>query len=1152
MDQPHPSNLASVQYELLEDMSPETLNHHRVTGPQIFTDGSKIEDRVGAALTWWEEGREINHNLFSLNPACTVFQSELYALMRAAETAETSGYQTVNILSDSRSSLDLLKNAKTCHPIARAIKESLRRAKTAGTEIRLFWLRAHVGIAGNERADELAKAAALRTQERYDYAKIPISYVKKKIREETVRKWQDRYNSSSTGSVTKTFLPDVSKAHRIILSMGTTPIRTQVLTGHGGIAEYLHRFKLKSSPGCECDDDISESVWHIILECPRFGAARSDLETRLDKKLAKSELQNVITDPKSRPHFLSFAENSFLIASRRNAVSSVPSEQRPPSQTSVNPVPTASTSAQTAPTIQVPRRVTDEAFLSCGEDGEPGLRTRGVALFMDVNSERLGIGFCNLASRKYVTISPGLAVLLNGSTSRTSMRRKTYDALAEVELADRRCRIVRAKNKIIALFEGNTEESQFAQACSVLASFGEAEPEVIGGSRIISVDAMVVAHLKGQTVDRMGAIRASQRHEVVVYEDRGEDLSFLKAPQTAAATQNPTGENGTTNAETTMTGSERLEQRLVQQRKTEGELRKKIQKMERTAALERLKLSVKLFNQSSRTIQKINFKNKATIRSVKVEKEQIEALIEFLKEPKAPLEPLKPKPTMADLGLVQPPIYIEADKSPNHFVNAFLEFVALTKATLEANAITCKEILKAYRIGARDLLDQRLEKAEAAIHNSTTSTIIRGKCVGKHMAAYNETTGFVALDENEFGKTSQLRFGTPPNDPIAVTTKNTKIMLDDRILRMAISMVNDLSSGANWDVPLIEWVNGVPGCGKTSWVISSFDIGHDIVITTTVEAAKDLREKLAYRMGTDAAKKVRTMASMLINGVSESERTNCKRILIDEALMNHFGAIVMATRITGASEVVLIGDQNQLPYIERNNLFPLEYCRPDLVTAITKELLCTHRNPMDVAYALSEVYSGIYSSKCLVHSLTLERFTGARIEKTLPNTLYLVLTQVEKKSLIHEGFGIGENSRTLTVHEAQGLTYETVVIVRADTSKMQLHDSVPHAVVAISRHTQRCIYYTDNTDDAIARFITRAQAATASKIRDYNLRMAVKARDEATIKIIVRAEGRKDTIKETRAKAALAAPTTSKNTKKVNNFRKLLRNCADTIIGIID
>ncbi|XP_072939010.1 uncharacterized protein [Epargyreus clarus] len=256
--------------------------------------------------------------------------------------------------------------------------------------------------------------------------------------------------------------------------------------------------------------------------------------------------------------------------------------------------------------------------------------------------------------------------------------------------------------------------------------------------------------------------------------------------------------------------------------------------------------------------------------------------------------------------------------------------------------------------------------------------------------------------------------------------------------------------------------------------------------------------RLTHRTGKSgklATMKVRTLASVLVNG----SKGSCRRLLVDEALMNHFGAIVMAIRLTGATEVILIGDINQLPYIERNNLFELQYCRPNQVTGISQELLCTHRNPMDVAYALSEVYSGIYSSTSRIRSLKLKRYTDAQVPKTLEKTLYLVHTQAEKESLKKEGFGSGEGSRTLTIHEAQGQTYETVVIVRTSAKHLQLHDSVPHAVVAVSRHTISCTYYTDCSNDAIAQFILRAMTATDERLEDYNISMAIRSGDSKVI-----------------------------------------------------
>nr|XP_026496433.1 uncharacterized protein LOC113400950 [Vanessa tameamea] len=200
----------------LESLDSQTLEEHHIVGPLIFTDGSKIEGKVGAALTWWDQGRESRYSTFRLEPHNTVFQSEMYALFRAIKMVKKSKQRSTNILSYSRSSLDLLRCPLVTHPLALEMKECLREIQEEGRTVRFIWLRAHVGTPGNERADELVKKAALTKNTAPDYDKVPISYVRRQIREETVKRWQLRYDSSPTGSVTKLFLPDIKKAKKLV------------------------------------------------------------------------------------------------------------------------------------------------------------------------------------------------------------------------------------------------------------------------------------------------------------------------------------------------------------------------------------------------------------------------------------------------------------------------------------------------------------------------------------------------------------------------------------------------------------------------------------------------------------------------------------------------------------------------------------------------------------------------------------------------------------------------------------------------------------------------------------------------------------------------------------------------------------------------
>lgn len=54
-------------------------------------------------------------------------------------------------------------------------------------EIQFYWIKGHVGIPGNERADELAKDAALKLKPKSAYDCFPLALAKRSIRAHTLR-----------------------------------------------------------------------------------------------------------------------------------------------------------------------------------------------------------------------------------------------------------------------------------------------------------------------------------------------------------------------------------------------------------------------------------------------------------------------------------------------------------------------------------------------------------------------------------------------------------------------------------------------------------------------------------------------------------------------------------------------------------------------------------------------------------------------------------------------------------------------------------------------------------------------------------------------------------------------------------------------------
>jgi hypothetical protein len=125
---------------------------------------------------------------------------------------------------------------------------------------------AHVGIHGNEIADQLAKEA---TQNHHiTYSRLPKSTMKKTSRKKVgIRKWQSYWEETTKGTITKEFFPSVET--RLTLNLKLSPNVTTIMTGHRNIRSYLHRLKIIGSPECPCSHRI-QTVDHLIFQCKRL------------------------------------------------------------------------------------------------------------------------------------------------------------------------------------------------------------------------------------------------------------------------------------------------------------------------------------------------------------------------------------------------------------------------------------------------------------------------------------------------------------------------------------------------------------------------------------------------------------------------------------------------------------------------------------------------------------------------------------------------------------------------------------------------------------------------------------------------------------------------------------------------------------------
>ncbi|GBM51149.1 hypothetical protein AVEN_2500-1 [Araneus ventricosus] len=154
---------------------------------KIFTDGSKLNLRVGSGIVCLSDSRDIIwKEEIMLNDEASVFVAEAVAIQMAVEKVGPTKEKIV-IFSDSRSVL----MAQVSNKNHSELIMKLRKILLVNSQIKLNWVRAHAGIYGNELADLSVKNAT--TKEEVDIkVKIPKSWIKNQLKLTMLQEWQAR------------------------------------------------------------------------------------------------------------------------------------------------------------------------------------------------------------------------------------------------------------------------------------------------------------------------------------------------------------------------------------------------------------------------------------------------------------------------------------------------------------------------------------------------------------------------------------------------------------------------------------------------------------------------------------------------------------------------------------------------------------------------------------------------------------------------------------------------------------------------------------------------------------------------------------------------------------------------------------------------
>ncbi|KAH8392594.1 hypothetical protein KR215_009167 [Drosophila sulfurigaster] len=100
-------------------------------------------------------------------------------------------------------------------------------------------------------------------------------------REETMQHWQDRWTNEATGRWTAKQIPDV----KIWSNRDFGEVNyylTQLLSGHGYFAKYLHQRGLRQQPSCVYGDADIDDAEHTFFSCTQWQTEKELLESQID------------------------------------------------------------------------------------------------------------------------------------------------------------------------------------------------------------------------------------------------------------------------------------------------------------------------------------------------------------------------------------------------------------------------------------------------------------------------------------------------------------------------------------------------------------------------------------------------------------------------------------------------------------------------------------------------------------------------------------------------------------------------------------------------------------------------------------------------------------------------------------------------------
>ena len=225
---------------------------------QYFTDGSKEGIYGGAAV--FDVVENLAHR-YKIEGHLSIFSIEAIAILKALEKIKEKEDKNAVIYSDSKSVLQAIKGGDQSNGHLLEIRKQLDQLIVEDYRISLCWVPAHVGIWGNEKADEEAKRAVINGI--ILNPEIQFKEYITRTREYIKKKWSDEWKGSH--SKLKRFKEKIGPIVKTGENRREEVIMRRLRMGH---TEETHGYLLKKEnpPICQMCNVI-KTVYHLLYCC---------------------------------------------------------------------------------------------------------------------------------------------------------------------------------------------------------------------------------------------------------------------------------------------------------------------------------------------------------------------------------------------------------------------------------------------------------------------------------------------------------------------------------------------------------------------------------------------------------------------------------------------------------------------------------------------------------------------------------------------------------------------------------------------------------------------------------------------------------------------------------------------------------------------